>query len=121
MEIGFMPEITLILKDGCYGKSRALITRWRKCGVYKQFGYDAISVIKADNDSMWDNDNAEWLKIRSEFEIEMVYPAKSDGRGSDGNATWRASSHTPFYVNVSADKDNIPLNFFVPSWRKVAH
>ena len=80
----FMPEVTLILKDDWYGKFRALITRWRKCKVFQQFGYNAISVIKADNDSVWDNDNAEWLKIRSEFEIEMIYPAKSDCRDTAG-------------------------------------
>ena len=56
---GFMPEITLILKDDWYGKFRALITRWRTCKVFRQHGYEVISVIKADNDSMWDNDNVE--------------------------------------------------------------
>ena len=80
----FMPEVTLILKDDWYPKFRALVTRWRKCGVYSQHGYKVISVIKADNDSVWDNENTEWLKIRTEFEIEMRYPPKSDDRDAAG-------------------------------------
>ena len=77
-------KVTLILKDDWYGKFRSLITRWRNCKVFQQHGYNVISVIKADNDSIWDNDNAEWLKVRSEFGIEMIYPAKSDCRDTAG-------------------------------------
>ena len=76
----FMPEMSLVIKDDFYSKFEQLVVRMRNCDVFKYHSYKIFSVIKADNDKLWDKNNVKWKQICDKHDIRMLWPSKEDDR-----------------------------------------